>query len=196
MKPQAEVTQILLDLRRGNRERFNELLPLVYDELHELARRQRSRWQGDYTVNTTALVHEAYLKLVGQSTVDFESRAHFLAVAARAMRQILIDYAKQRQAQKRGGDVQKVTLDEGVHDLFGGELLLAGQSAETLLALDEALARLAQIDERLGLIVECRFFGEMTIEETAAVLGVSPATVKRSWTTARAWLYHALKDPS
>jgi RNA polymerase sigma factor (TIGR02999 family) len=111
------------------------------------------------------------------------------------MRQILIDYAKQRQAQKRGGGIQKVTLGE-VHALFEGELPLAGESAENLLALNEALARLAQIDERLGLIVECRFFGEMTIEETAAVLGVSPATVKRSWTTARAWLYRELKETS
>ncbi|HMB92355.1 MAG TPA: sigma-70 family RNA polymerase sigma factor, partial [Rhodothermales bacterium] len=189
--PQVTVTQLLAELRDGHQSYFNELLPLVYDELHVLAHQQRRRWHGDYTVNTTALVHEAYLKLVDQTTADYKSRAHFYAVAAQAMRYILIDYAKKRRAQKRGGDVPKVSFDE-MKGLLGETIKLSDERVEMLVILDEALEHLAQVDERLSRIVECRFFGEMTIKETADALDISTATVKRSWTTAQAWLYREI----
>ena len=193
MKPPASVTELLVNLRDGDREAFDELFPMVYDALYDLAKRQRGHWHRDYTVNTTALVHEAYLKLIDQTSIDYESRAHFLAVAGRAMRHILLDYAKRRRAQKRGGDVQKLSFDE-VHGIFDGALQLSDERAEILVALDEALQRLAQKDQRLSQVVECRFFGEMTIDETAAVLGISPATVKRSWRSARIWLCREIAD--
>ncbi len=186
------VTRLLEAVRAGNRTALNDLFPLVYKELHALAHRQRRRWQGNYTVNTTALVHEVYLKLVDQHSIDWESRAHFFGVAAQAMRQILIDYVRQQRAQKRGGDAPKVSLDE-LQDMFGGVLTLTDERSEALLALDEALEKLGQMSERQSRIVECRFFGGMTIEETAAVLGLSTATVKRSWSLAQVWLYQEMQ---
>jgi RNA polymerase sigma factor (TIGR02999 family) len=185
------VTQLLLELRAGDRDAFNQLLPLVYHQLHELARQQRRRWSGDETLNTTALVHEAYLRLAGDSAPAWENQAHFLAVASRAMRHILVDYAKRQHRAKRGGHHARVALDE-----IEGALQAAADPAEAgteaLLALDEALRRLEQHDARQSRIVECRFFGGMAIHETAEALGVSPATVKRSWAIAQAWLHREL----
>lgn len=190
-RPSETVTQLLHQLRAGKRDAFNELLPLVYDELLELARRQRRRWQGDETLNSTALVHEAYFRLVDQSAPQWESRPHFLAVASRAMRQILLDYAKRKRAVKREGAHARVSLDDVVSALAGpGDATDA--ECEALVALEDSLRRLEKHDPRQSRIVECRFFGAMTIEDTAEALGISPATVKRGWAMAQAWLYRDL----
>jgi RNA polymerase sigma factor (TIGR02999 family) len=190
--PSGSVERLLEDLRRGRREALDELFPLVYDELRELAHRQRATWRGDDTLNTTALVHEAYLKLVDQRRATWESEAHFLAAAARAIRHVLINYARDRRARKRGGGWQRVSLDE---ERLEGAGEAAGPSWEDqVLALDEALQRLAGRSERQSRIVECRFFGGMTVQQTAHALGVSVPTVTRGWTMARAWLHREL-DP-
>jgi len=187
-----ETVSLLLErLREGDSEAFDRLFPLVYRELHRLAELQRRRWQGDDTLNTTALIHEAYLRLSGQSTPDWESEPHFLAVASRAMRQILLDYAKWKQRAKRGGGLRRVPLHE-VEAALSGEGDAAGAGVDALVALDHALHRLDREDPRQSRIVECRFFGGMGINETAAALGVSPATVKRGWAMAQAWLYREL----
>jgi RNA polymerase sigma factor (TIGR02999 family) len=187
------VTRLLGELRIGNRQALSELLPRVYDELHEVARKHRQRWQGNETLNPTALVHEAYLRLVEQSAPYWVSRPHFLAVASTAMRQILLDYAKRMGAAKRGGGQRPVPLHEIEEALrSAGDLSEAGSDA--LLALDDALRRLEKHDRRQSRIVECRFFGGMSIEETAEALGISPATVSRGWAIAQAWLYRDLKQ--
>jgi RNA polymerase sigma factor (TIGR02999 family) len=190
----AAVGRLLDALRAGDRQAFDQLLPLVYGELHHLAEQQRRRWSGDDTLNTTALVHEAYLRLAGQSTPAWRSRPHFLAVAARAMRHILLDYAKSKQRAKRGGGQHRVSLQEIESALKGGDPADAG--AEALLALDDALRRLDEHDPRQSRIVECRFFGGMPIQDTADALGISPATVKRGWAMAQAWLYRELAHPA
>ena len=195
---QSTASELIEELRRGNRDAFDELFPLVYEELRRVAHAQRRRLEGHATLNTTALVHEAYLKLSGTAEPDWESRAHMLSVAAKAMRQILIDDARTRSAKKRGGARAQVSLDR--LDLQGPGLELSGDQPETLMALDESLARLADVNERHHRIVECRFFGGMTIPDTAAALGLSHATVERGWAVARAWLYRdmrlALEGPS
>lgn len=189
---QAElVTQLLLEMRAGDQEALNRLLPLVYHQLHGLAREQRRRWSGDETLDTTALVHEAYLRLIGDPAPDWESRTHFLSVAARAMRHILIDYAKRQHRVKRGGDLARVPLDAIEAALEPG-VEPSATGPEALVALDEALRLLEQHEPRQGRIVECRFFGGMSIEETAAALSISPATVKRGWAMAQAWLHREL----
>ena len=161
----------------------------MYEELRELAHAQRRNWYGDDTLDTTALTHEAYLRLAAQEQPEWEGRAHFRSVAARAMRQILIDYAKARKTLKRGGDRVRVSLDElAVAGSEDSDALL-NRRAEALLALDESLKRLADRNRRQGQIVECRFFGGMTIPDPAEALGISTATVKRGWAMARAWLY-------
>ncbi len=186
------VTQLLGDLRDGREEVVNELFPLVYDELRNMAQNQRKFWHGDRTLNTTALVHEAYLKLVDQKGSNWNSRAHFYSVAAKAMRHILINYAKFRRRKKRGGDKPKVSLDE--HRLTVDEVFdLSDERSDMLLSLNEALERLALFSERQGKIVECRFFGGMSIADTAEALNVSPATVKRGWAMAQAWLYNEMR---
>jgi len=192
LHPQT-VSRLLAELRGGNRHAFDELLPLVYGELHELAERQRRRWEGDESMNTTALVHEAYLRLVDQSAPQWGSHAHFLAVAATAMRQILLDYAKSKRVAKRGGGSVHLALHE-VEAALGGTGDDSEARSEALIALDAALGRLEKQDPRQSRIVECRFFGGMTIAETAEALGISPATVKRGWEMAQAWLYRDLKQ--
>jgi RNA polymerase sigma factor (TIGR02999 family) len=185
------VLRLLADLRAGDRHAVDRLFPLVYHELHTLAAQQRRRWDGDDSLNTTALVHEAYLRLSGTPVQAWEDGPHFLAVAARAMRQVLIDYAKRRRAGKRGGGQQRVALHEiEVALRNGGDAGEAGSDA--LLALEEALLRLEAHDARQSSIVECRFFGGMSIQDTAVALGISPATVKRGWAMAQAWLYREL----
>jgi RNA polymerase sigma factor (TIGR02999 family) len=189
--PQS-ISCLLQELRAGNRGAFDELFPLVYDELHRIAERQRGRWDGDETLNTSALVNEAYLRLADYSAPEWRSRAHFLAVASTAMRQILIDYAKGKRTAKRGGGRPHVALHE-IEAVLETEDRSEVRN-EVLVALDDSLRRLDQQDERQTRIVECRFFGGMTIEDTAEALGVSPATVKRGWAMAQAWLYRDLKQ--
>ncbi len=183
----SPVTQLLHDLRSGQRDAFDALLPHVLDALRAIAHRQLKNERSDHTLNTTALVHEAYLKLVGRREMDWESRAHFFAVAARAMRRVLISYARQRNAEKRGGGAIRVTLVTHLGPLTEGQ-------EDELVALDEGLQRLEQINPRHARIVECRFFAGLTIEETAECLGVSPITVTRDWRMARAWLRHELSS--
>ena len=183
----AEVSDLLHALARGDRAALDALFPLVYDELSRLAHRQRQRWDGDLTLNTTALVHEVYLKLSGQRRIPSESRAHFLAVAAKAMRHILCNYARDRRRLKRGGGLSHVALDPA-DDGADAHLALSDDQTDTLAALDEALSRFEQVAARQSRVVECRFFGGLSVEDTATVLDVSPRTVKRDWTFARAWL--------
>jgi RNA polymerase sigma factor (TIGR02999 family) len=189
---QTIVTNLLRELQVGNRAALGDLFPLVYNELRELAHRQRRRWRGDFTLNTTALVHEAYLKLVDQTRLDIDNRAHFLGVAAQAMRHILCNYARDRRRKKRGGDLQRLPLEE--IDALPQTLTLSQDQAAILVALDDGLKQLETVDKRLSDVVECRFFGAMSIEDTAAALALSPATVKRRWTLARSWLYRELQD--
>lgn len=187
-----DVTRILLRAEAGDRDAVDALFRCIYDELHLLARRQRRRWSGDHTMNTTALVHEAYLKLVNAERLEAGSRAHFLAIAARAMRQILINHAKAKRRQKRGGSAPPISLDALVEAPLPGPAL-SPEQAELLLDLEDALKRLESLSERQSRVVECRFFGGLSIPETAAALGTSPATVKRDWSLAQAWLFRELK---
>jgi len=184
--PTADITRLLEAVHRGDREALAALFPLIYEDLSQLAHRQRLAWHGDLTLNTTGIVHEVYLKLVNQRQLPAESRAHFFAVAATAMRHILCNYARGRRTRKRGGDMQHVTLDSA-HDVASG-LELSDEQTEELTALDAALKRFERIAERQARIVECRFFGGMSVEDTATALGISTRTVKRDWNFARAWL--------
>lgn len=188
MSQQDEATRLLDAVQHGDRVAFDRLVPLLYEELRALAHGQRQRWQGDHTLDTTALVHEAYLKLVDQSRAGWESRAHFLATAARAMRHILINYARDRRAEKRGGDQPKLSLDE-LSEGLEGRAVRSDDRAELLMALDAALTKLERVNERQSRIVECRFFGGLTIEETAAALGISTASVSRGWALAQVRLF-------
>lgn len=182
----ATITGLLQAVQRGDRTALDELFPLVYDELCLMAHRQRQGWHGDLTLNTTAVVHEAYLKLVDQKRLPAESRAHFFGVAAKAMRHILCNYTRDKGREKRGGGVQHVSLGPGQDP--AARLDFTEEQSDTLAALDEALQRLEETSERQARIVECRFFGGMSVEDTAAALGISPRTVKREWSFARAWL--------
>lgn len=178
----TDITQLLSRVQEGDKEALNKLLPLVYSELHALAQRQR-RGSSYETLNTTALVHEAYEKLARQNS-GWNDRAHFFRVAAKAMRQILVDYARQQQAEKRGG--KSYAVESEIEDLVSEE------RREEVLALDEALSKLSSLDVRQGDVVELRYFIGLTIPETAEVLDISPATVKREWTAARAWLHREM----
>jgi RNA polymerase sigma factor (TIGR02999 family) len=179
-------TGLLEAVERGDPAALTALFPLVYDRLSLLAHQQRRRWHGDITLDTTALVHEVYLKLAGQSQPASTSRAHFFAVAAKAMRHILCNYARDRSRKKRGGGVQHVRLELGQE--LAGQLQLSDDQSKRLTALDEALQALACIAERQAQVVECRFFGGMSLEDAATALGISARTVQRDWIFARAWL--------
>ena len=176
-----QVTQILDDWSRGDREALNRLVPLVYSELRRLAGRHLRHERQGHTLQTTALIHEAYLRLVDQRRVRWQNRAHFFAVAARLMRRILVDHARGRQRIKRGGSATQLPLEEAL-------VVAAEQMNVDVLALDDALAQLLELDPRQCQVVELRFFSGLSIEETAAVIGVSPATVKNDWSIAKAWL--------
>ncbi len=180
----SNVTQLLHAWTDGDRAVFDRLMPLVYDELRRLARRHLRRERPGHTLTTTALVHEAYLNLIDQNRVQWQNRAHFFGIAAQCMRRILLMHARKRSTAKRGGGQARLPLDDVV--------VISNERAEALLALDEALTRLEAVDARLAQIVEYRYFGGLTIEETAAVLGISKATVKRDFRTARAWLHREL----
>ena len=189
--PRETVTRLLAEVGEGRRKSFDRLFPLVYEELRALARRVRRPDQGrDLTLDTTSLVHEAYLRLVDQSRADWRSRGHFHAVAAKAMRHILIDYARRGQAAKRGGGRPPASLDATG---FAEPGVWEEGDGDRLIALDRALEKLALVSERQASVVEMRFFGGMTIEEIAGALDLSPATVKRAWSTAQAWLYREME---
>jgi len=185
----TDVTELLGAARLGDRRAIGELFPLVYEELRALAHGQRRRWHGDLTMNATALVHEAYIKLVDQDLLPSESRGHFFAVAAMVMRHLLCNYARERGRLKRGGDAPHVTIDDG---MVVSEVVAS--DGDDLVALDVALRQLEQLNARHARVVECRFFGGLSIEETAATLELSPATVKRDWALAKAWLFRAIRD--
>ena len=193
-RTQQTVTRLLEELGTGEPAAVEQLFDILYDELKELAGRQRARWRGNHTLNTTALVHEAYIKLVGQSRIEVEGRAHFRALAARAMRHILCDYARDAAAQKRGGNLERLPFDDllAIPDQGG----FSEAQSHTLLMLDDALRRLEEIDARQGNVVECRFFGGLTVEETATALAISPRTVKRDWAMAQAWLHREMRPPA
>lgn len=185
MDVRTRATELLVSGRTGDGHAVEALMPLVYDELRAIAHGQLRRERADHTLGTTALVHEAYLKLIDQRQAVWQDRTHFFSIAARAMRRILIDYARKHVAAKRGGGMRKVALEEAVH-------MAASERADELLAIDDALRRLAALDERQAKVVEYRFFGGMTEEETAQALGITSRTVRRDWIKARGWLQREL----
>ncbi len=179
-----DVTQLLVAWGNGDQSARDQLMPLVYDELHRLAHQYMNRERPGHTLQTSALVNEAFLRLVDQRDVHWQNRAHFLGIAAQMMRRILVDYARNRQYAKRGGNARQVSLDEAV--------IVSNERSADVVALDEALKSLAEFDLRKSQIVELRFFGGLSIDETAEVLTVSPGTVMRDWTLAKAWLKRAM----
>jgi RNA polymerase sigma factor (TIGR02999 family) len=179
-----EVTQLLIEWSNGEKAALDKLMPLIYDELRRLAHHYMSRERPGHTLQTTALVDEAYVRLVNRQCVHWQNRAHFFAIAAHLMRSILVDHARSHAYAKRGGGARKVPLDEA--------MVISQDRAAEVVALDDALEQLTRIDPRQSRIVEMRFFAGLTIEETAEVLSLSPATIKREWSTAKAWLYHEL----
>jgi RNA polymerase sigma factor (TIGR02999 family) len=189
-QPPQEITDALVALRDGapgaRDDALGRLVPLVYGELRRVAHRQLAAERPDHTLSTTAVVHEAYLKLVDQTRVSWEDRAQFFAIAARIMRRVLVDYARRRRALRRGGPRQPISLEDAA------EVAMA-ERADEVVALDEALERLAVLDERLSRVVECRFFAGLTEDETAEVLGVTRRTVTRDWAKAKGWLYRELR---
>lgn len=187
----ATLSALLIAAERGDQSALEACFPLVYEELRAIARRQRRAWQGNTTLNTTALLHEAYLKIVSRGQLDVASPDHFFAIAATAMRHILCSYARDQHRLKRGGGAHRVSLSH--LEQFAGPDGFSDSAADRLSELGDALNRLAQIDKRYTRVVECRFFAGMSIEETAAALDVSPATVKRDWSFARAWLLREMQ---
>src|SRR5687767_2113685 len=177
----GNITQLLIEVTNRNSAAVDVLLPLIYDELRKLAANYLRRERPDHTLQPTALVHEAYLKLIDQRSVNWQNRAHFFGVAAQIMRRLLVDHARKHNAEKRGQDFQKLSLDENIDRAVD-------RSAE-LIALDDALKALADFDEQKARMVELRYFGGLSIEETADVMGVTPTTIKRHWRFAKAWLH-------
>jgi RNA polymerase sigma factor (TIGR02999 family) len=185
----AQITLLLRKWQGGDRSALDRLIPLVYDELHVIASRHMAHEWRDGTLQTTGLVNEAYIKLVDQRHVDWQSRAHFFAIAAQVMRRILLDYARRRLRDKRGGGAENVPLDEVAIPSTDATI-----GAVEILAIDQALRGLEELDPDQAKLVELRFFGGLTVEETGAVLGISPATVHREWAAAKGWLYRALSS--
>lgn len=186
MSSPGDVTQLLIEYQEGNTEAADQLWAEVYDALRAVARNKLRKERSDHTMTTTALVHEAYLKIIDQTRIEWEDRLHFFAMASRIMRNILIDYARRRKAQKRGGGAPHVSLDDAI--------ISDDASADVFLALDEALTQLATFDERQAKVVEYRFFGGMQEKEIAEVLDIAPRTVRRDWRKAKGWLARALKE--
>ena len=186
MHDPGEITRLLEALKAGDRESYDRLFSLVYEDLRERAHLQLVRAPDGQTLDTTALVHEAYVKLAGATDAAWHDRGHFFAVAAKAMRHILVDHARRRSATKRGGAARRVSMDPAA--------LKVEEAADQILALDEALTRLGSLDERLSRVVELRFFGGLSVEETAKALDISERTVKRDWRAARAFLYRQLGE--
>jgi len=185
-QPAQNVTQLLLGWGKGDKDALDQLLPIVYDELRRQAARYLRRERVGHTLQTTALIHEAYIRLVDQRNVQWQNRAHFFGIAAQLMRRILVDHARTKKRAKRGGSDVRVSLAEAT--------LVTKSKDLDVVALDEALERLADIDEQQARIVELRFFSGLTVEETAEVLSISPATVKRDWSMAKAWLHREISN--
>lgn len=183
---QHQITQLLVACSKGDQAAFDELMPLVYGELRRMARRYTAGQRVGHTLQTTALIHEAYMKLVGQKEKRWQNRAHFFGVAAQAMRHIMVDYARARHAGKRGGEARTVSFDEAA--------MVTENRAAEMVALDDALKRLAELAPRQSRVVELRYFGGLNVEETAEVLKVSPETVTRDWRMAKAWLMRELQE--
>ena len=188
MSDAHSVTQLLDQWNHGDREALDKLMPLIYEELRKMAKRYMSRQTPGHTLQTTALIHEAYLRLVKQKEKHFRNRAHFFGVAALAMRHILVDYARERHTAKRGGGARPISLEESA--------LVTQERAAELVAFDDALKELERLSKRQGRVVELRYFGGLSVEETATVLEVSPDTVMRDWRMAKTWLYRALRPAS
>ena len=186
--PPTNVTEMLLDWSRGDQAALDRLIPVVYEDLRRHAARSLRRERPGHSLQTTALIHETYLRLVDQHQVEWQNRAHFFGIAARVMRQILVDHARREKAEKRGGAERPLPLDEA--------LVASGEPGVDFVALDEALTRLATLSERQARVVELRYFGGLSVEEAAEVLGVSPATIKNDWAVARAWLRGQLEGDS
>jgi RNA polymerase sigma factor (TIGR02999 family) len=186
MKPEQTATTMLTALNRGNRAVADELLPVIYEELRQLASRSLQSERPNHTLQPTALAHEAYLRLIDQSNTDWQNKAHFMAMAAEMIRRILVDHARKHNAIKRGGGKEAISI--------GPEHSVTNEAGVDLLALDESLTELGERSERQRRVVEMRFFAGLSVEDTAHVLGVSPATVKDDWRLARAWLHQKLKN--
>ncbi len=182
----VQMTQLLVDWSNGDKEALDKLMPFVYQELHRLAHLYMRKENAGHALQTTALVNEAYMKLIDQNRVQWQNRAHFFAIASQMMRRILVDYARKKLYAKRGGETVHVSLDEA--------LILSNEKAPDLVILDEALTNLAEMDERRSRVVELRFFGGLTVDETAEVLKVSSDTVLRDWALAKAWLYRYMSN--
>jgi len=180
----SDVTQLLVDWGKGDAAALDRLTPLVYDELRRLARAYLRRERSDHTLQSTALVNEAWMRLIDQQRVEWRGRSHFFGIAAQMMRRILVDHARASKAEKRGAGAAKLSLDEAI--------ALSGGADVELVALDDALNTLAELDSQQSRIVELRFFAGLSIEETAEALGISPATVKRDWVVAKGWLFREL----
>ena len=187
-----DLTGLLIEWRGGNRAALDRLTPLVYDEIRRIAHRYVQREREGHTLQTTALVNEAYLRLAGKQQINWQNRAHFFAVTAQVMRHILIDYARRRNYVKHGGEAQRIAFDEAL--ATEEAVLMTKPRAVELLALDEALNELAKFDPRKSQVVELRYFGGLSLDETAEVLEVSPMTVRRDWRVAKAWLFKRMKD--
>ena len=185
MESPTDVTLLLNEISSGNQNAAAELVVLLYDELHAMAARYLQHERRNHTLQATALVHEAYLRLVDQGSVQWKNRSHFFGVAAQLMRRILVDYARSHQAIKRGGSVPKISLDDAI--------VFSKEQPENLVALDQLLTRLSAVDSQQGQIVELRFFAGLSVEETAEIMDISPATVKRDWAMAKVWLARELK---
>ena len=185
MKDSGEITQLLMAWKEGDQAALDDLMPMVEAELRQIAHRFMRREEGNHTLQTTALVNEAYLKLINQRSMSWQNRSHFFAISAQIMRRILINYARDRRAEKRGGDVLRVNLDDA--------FTMSDEKSDELIALDDALERLEKFDELKSRIVEMRYFGGLTIEETAEVLGIAPPTVSLHWRLAKAWLAAEIK---
>ena len=181
------VTQLLIEWGKGNEDALDQLMPLVYAELHRMARRYMASQVPGHTLQTTALIHEAYVRLAADSGTSWENRAHFFRIAAKAMRHILVDHARAHVAAKRGGEKHRLTLDETI--------MISGERLGSIVALDDALADLSRLSPRQSEVVELRYFGGLSVEETAEALKISPETVMRDWRAAKAWLHMQLSPP-
>jgi RNA polymerase sigma factor (TIGR02999 family) len=188
LSPTENVTGLLIEWSNGDQTAYERLVPMVYTELHRLAHHYMNRERGDHTLQTTALVNEAYVRLVDQKRTQWKNRAQFFGICAELMRRILVDYARQQQYQKRGGGAHRITLDE--------TLQITTEKTADLVALDDALKQLAEFDPRKARVVELRFFGGLNVDETAEVMGIHANTVIRDWSAARSWLYKAVTTES